>query len=584
MKGAGGFSGSVQGLRALKGGAAPDPIVLPAPRNEVSLQNHSTEEEGNNPMKKTSILTVLGLALAGFLAWAPNATAYSTVSNCRGCHSFGGSSSTFHRGHLDLGLPSSCQTCHAQTGDTPATPKCGTCHTAPGLPLHHNTVGAASCTGCHPGTPVPENTPVPGYNGLGVALDPCNGTEERFASLTISLDNDGDGLYDGDDPDCAAPAETDCFDGVDNDNDNLVDCADPDCAEASQITGCGQGACGAIGQMSCVDGAAVDSCTPGAPTPEVCDGQDNDCNGQVDDGIAAVDTSCGQGDCAATGQATCVNGRTVNSCTPGAPSAEVCDGRDNNCNGQVDDGIAAVDTSCGQGDCAATGKATCVGGQFVDNCTPGTPGPEICDGSDNNCNGQSDEGGVCTPAPGPCDDVTLKSTTCGVGECAAAGTETCTEVGGAAVVSDTCRPGTPSAEICDQLDNDCDGQVDEDGVCDQPPVDPCGSFVSEPTTCGTGACASTGTTTCADVGGVASYGNTCVAGTPTAEVPGNGIDENCNGMADDVVVQPPPTGGDDDHLDHDDDHHDDDHRDDDHRDDRRDRREDSRRTRRSHDD
>jgi hypothetical protein len=37
---------------------------------------------------------------------------------------------------------------------------------------------------------------------LTVALNPCNGSEERFNSLTISLDNDGDGLYDMNDPDC----------------------------------------------------------------------------------------------------------------------------------------------------------------------------------------------------------------------------------------------------------------------------------------------------------------------------------------------------------------------------------------------
>ncbi|MGB3097383.1 MAG: choice-of-anchor D domain-containing protein [Candidatus Deferrimicrobiaceae bacterium] len=45
---------------------------------------------------------------------------------------------------------------------------------------------------------------MPGYVGLTVALDPCNGSEEQFTSRTISLDNDGDLLYDGDDPNCQA--------------------------------------------------------------------------------------------------------------------------------------------------------------------------------------------------------------------------------------------------------------------------------------------------------------------------------------------------------------------------------------------
>jgi hypothetical protein len=155
--------------------------------------------------QRTGLLLFAFLALAAFAVYAPDADAYSNVANCANCHSFGSSSSTFHQGHLNLGLPQSCQTCHVQTGDTPATTRCGTCHTEPGLPRHHQTSGASTaCVGCHSGTPPPENTPIPGYSGLTVALNPCNGSEERFSSLTISLDNDGDGLYDMNDPDCQA--------------------------------------------------------------------------------------------------------------------------------------------------------------------------------------------------------------------------------------------------------------------------------------------------------------------------------------------------------------------------------------------
>jgi hypothetical protein len=47
---------------------------------------------------------------------------------------------------------------------------------------------------------------VPGYATITAALDPCNETEERFTSITVSLDNDGDLLYDSADPDCGPAA------------------------------------------------------------------------------------------------------------------------------------------------------------------------------------------------------------------------------------------------------------------------------------------------------------------------------------------------------------------------------------------
>ncbi|RMG44415.1 MAG: hypothetical protein D6718_10135, partial [Acidobacteria bacterium] len=71
------------------------------------------------------------------------------------------------------------------------------------------------------------------------------------------------------------------------------------------------------------------------------------------------------------------------------------------------------------------------------------------------------------------------TTTCGVGACAATGT--CTNG------VDSCQPGTPAPDdsLCDAVDNDCDGSVDED-------------FVPEQTTCPPAACDDTGTTSCQD--------------------------------------------------------------------------------------
>ncbi len=69
----------------------------------------------------------------------------------------------------------------------------------------------------------------------------------------------------------------------------------------------------------------------------------------------------------------------------------------------------------------------------------------------------------------------------------------------------------PMPEVCDGIDNDFDGITDE-------------GLGSTPTTCGIGACASTGTLSCLGGG----WYDSCVPGTPSAEVPNNGIDDDCN--------------------------------------------------------
>ena len=102
-------------------------------------------------------------------------------------------------------------------------------------------------------------------------------------------------------------------------------------------------------------------CTPGI---ETCNGIDDDCDGLIDEGLQAVPTTCGIGECASIGQKTCVNGAESDSCTAGTPIAETCDGKDNNCNGASDEPL------CGQGtdqDCDAVsdcGTDKCPGTTF----------------------------------------------------------------------------------------------------------------------------------------------------------------------------------------------------------------------------
>ncbi len=111
-------------------------------------------------------------------------------------------------------------------------------------------------------------------------------------------------------------------------------------------------------------------------TKEICDGEDNNRNGLVDEDLGQI--CCGAGACAVCLDG-CQNG-VLQICTPGAPVPEVCgDGIDNNCNGIVDD------------------PEICEIKPLIEEPPACQPTEEICDGIDNNCDGQVDEGDVCVP-------------------------------------------------------------------------------------------------------------------------------------------------------------------------------------------
>ena len=89
------------------------------------------------------------------------------------------------------------------------------------------------------------------------------------------------------------------------------------------------------------------------PKKETCNGIDDDCNGIVDDNIAEVGESCTtnqKGECH-NGKKSCKNGQLF--CQTPLASNEVCDKKDNDCNGKIDDGghLCPTGKICKNGRC-----------------------------------------------------------------------------------------------------------------------------------------------------------------------------------------------------------------------------------------
>ena len=144
------------------------------------------------------------------------------LPGCATCHGSLANTGPGNAAHTTHAAPvSQCSDCHGSSGfNNPLLDNCVQCHgraedaggdsesagLARGLRMHHETTNAAACGNCHSdalgAAGVGENVLPSFYATAG--LDSCDGSEERFASLTVSLDNDGDGLTDGNDPDCVA--------------------------------------------------------------------------------------------------------------------------------------------------------------------------------------------------------------------------------------------------------------------------------------------------------------------------------------------------------------------------------------------
>ncbi len=353
------------------------------------------------------------------------------------------------------------------------------------------------------------------------------------------LDNDCDGRADGADPVCpagCADADGDgylsfvcggqdcndavaqifpgagehCGNGVDDDCDGLVDGADPQCPPACADADGDGYADAACGGSDCDD--SDDAVRPGAG--EQCfDGVDNDCDTTVDgedvvdcpsgcvatdaDGDGYLDAACGGSDCD-DGNA---------QIHPGRVEAR-CDGVDNDCNPTTVDDLAPTDAD-GDGYTVGCGADCDDQNLYVHDGVA-----ERCDDAlDNDCNGLTDGEDVAA-CPTGCVDADLdgyRDEACGGNDC---------DDGRFAV-----NPG--AGEHCfDGQDNDCDGLTDgDDPACDPSCPDADGDGYRD----------------------VACGGSDCDDDDPTAH-PGagehctDGVDNDCNGLADDQDAGGCPAG------------------------------------------
>jgi alpha-tubulin suppressor-like RCC1 family protein len=315
-----------------------------------------------------------------------------------------------------------------------------------------------------------------GANGCCNVLDGgdlnCGADCNDSDSTVNERAGDGPPLFcDGVDNDCSATADEGC---------PCVEGETQECGTDAQRTRVG--IC-RPGTQVCSGGAFTETCIGAvAPDEELCDGLDNDCDGMVDEGVRRTyypdfdedgfgasagtpATACSAPAGYASNATDCDD--TVASVNPGA--TEVCNLIDDNCTGGIDEGFIGTfyrDADLdGFGD-ATMATMTCAPPtgyvRNADDCddTSGSRNPatiEGCNGIDDNCNGMTDEGLLRTfyrDADGDAWGVTSMTTSA------------CLPPSGYTDRSGDCDDSRPAAnpaggEVCNALDDDCDGVVDE---------------------------------------------------------------------------------------------------------------------------
>jgi hypothetical protein len=284
------------------------------------------------------------------------------------------------------------------------------------------------------------------------------------------------------------------------------------------------------GMQACEDGAWGICNGQPMPVAEICNGMDDDCNGEVDD-LVEVCYLDGQAGCSknADGRWSCAGscGTGTRSCRDGklsdcegatVPAMEVCTpesqvARNEDCDDQTDEGCgcrAGETRACYSGRAGTMGVGKCVAG--MQTCTNGAFGActgevheqaETCANlnADDDCNGTTDDvptlNSRCmiADAQGPCANGTMKCS----------GTTL------------SCQATVmPVTEVCNGRDDDCNGRADDTFNLRRDPLNcgTCGNRCDSGDACCAGACTNTQTnaTNCGACGTSCADGQRCMSG------------------------------------------------------------------------